>query len=376
MLSRVLSTPRLLGLALVLCWPGRLAAAFELSGEWPVGLAKSTATVSRESLENRAGVTVATAPVGPGPFRLQIASSPGLFTLQIGDASIPFVAADGQALRAVVAANGKDLRVEGGPDQTLYAAYEAFRTESLGRKVMPVREANRASRDAGNAAEVDRLTEREVTAYLEHRRELNDFTLERLKGSAALYAASLRWDGDYRLDELASAVQDYEQRFPGNEIGRLMQERVSRFRATAIGARAPVLAGASPTGTKISLVDLRGRYVLVDFWASWCAPCRVENRHYAELHRQYREAGFEILAVSVDQNERAWKAAIAKDGANWLQISDLSGWKTPLAGAYNVTALPASFLLDPSGRIVAKDLRGAPLADRLRQLLENPRKGP
>jgi peroxiredoxin len=170
------------------------------------------------------------------------------------------------------------------------------------------------------------------------------------------------------LDELDAAVAAFAKLYPTGEIARLLTERIARFRAIAIGATAPDLAGPTPDGATLKLSSLRGRTVLVDFWASWCGPCRVENRHYVELYRRYRHAGFEILAVSVDQNGPAWKAAIAKDAATWRHISDLTGWKTPLAAAYNVAALPASFLIDPTGKIIAKDLRGLRLTKQLEQI--------
>eukprot|EP01036_Dinobryon_divergens_P054288 gene54288-72547_t len=245
-------------------------------------------------------------------------------------------------------ADGRGLRVVGAADQELFARYESLRAESLARLVLPAR------------AEGD--TEREVAGYRAHRRELNDFTIAQLKGSPALYAASLRWDGDYRLEELAAVVGEFARKFPGAEIARLMEERIARFRVTALGAVAPALVGPRPDGGEISLAALRGKVVLVDFWASWCAPCRTENRNYAELYQRYAGKGFEILAVSVDQDAAGWKAAIRKDGAGWKHISDLSGWKTPLAARYGVTALPASFLLDREGRIVARDVRGTALA--------------
>ena len=365
---------RLLGLILALGGGGKLHAAFELAGELPAISPARQVMVLRESLEARASEQVATAPVAEGRFHLRLESGPGLFNLRIGDATASFVAAEGQTLQVKTGPDGTTLQVAGGPDQELFSAYEAFRAGSLARKVLPIREAIAASVAAGNTAEATRLTEREVAGYAEHRRELNDFTLARLQGSAALYAASLRWDGDYHLTELAAAVQDFSRRFPGTEIARLMEERIARFRTTAIGATAPALSGSAPDGAHTSLADLRGRYVLVDFWASWCSPCRIENRNYAELYRRHRQAGFEILAVSVDEDGTAWKAAIAKDKAVWRHISDLTGWKSPLAGAYNVSALPASFLLDPAGRIIAKDLRGKQLADRLEALLSGPKK--
>lgn len=344
---------------------GALHAAVDLVGELQAGWADGPVTLSRESLEARDSTEVAKAQLANGRFRLHADTGPGLFTLSVGDVDISLVAADGQTLR--VTANGAErkLRVEGGPDQAAYLSYEAARTESLGRLVLPVREAGAQRRAAGDEAAAEALAEKEVLAYRDHRRELNDFTLAKLRGTAALYAASLRWDGDYRLEELAAVVSDYAQAHPGAEITRLLEERIARFRATAIGAVAADLSGPAPDGGTTSLATLRGKHVLVDFWASWCAPCRIENRSYVELYAKYQSQGFEILAVSVDQDGRGWRAAIAKDKATWRHISDLTGWKTPLAARYNVTALPANFLLDSDGRIVAKDVRGKALAELL-----------
>jgi len=371
-MSSAIIYPRpLLSLALLFATLAPLRATFEISGELPAGFTAKSVVVLRESLEARDSTPVANAEISKGRFRLRVETGPGLFNAEIGDARASFVAADGQSL--TVSGDGDTLRIADSPDHKLYLAYEAFRAESLARKVTPARMAIAAARSRGNEAEIARLTEQEVAGYNEHRRELNDFTLTQLRGSATLYAASLRWDGDYRLEELATAVADYARLHPDAEISRLMTERIARFRATALGATAPALAGQTPDGTPFALADLRGKFVLVDFWASWCGPCRVENRNYVGLYQKYRARGFEILAVSVDQNGPAWKAGISKDQATWRHISDLSGWKSPLAAAYNVAALPASFLLDPSGKIVGKDLRGPALAARLEVLLSNAR---
>lgn len=350
-----------------------LRADFELSVDLPGVAPDGVLRVRRESLETKEATDVAAGKLENGKLRVRVAAATGLFSLSIGEVEATFMADEGDAVQVLAPATGTGLRVVGGAAQDGYFAYERFRQESLGRLVLPVREAIAARGAAGDEAEVARLTEREVAAYRTHRRELNDFAIEKLCGSAALYAASLRWDGDYRLGELSAAVRDFSAKFPGSELARLMEERVARFRMTAIGAMGPAIEGATPEGGKFALSELRGRYVLVDFWASWCGPCRVENRNYAELYPRYRAAGWEILAVSVDQDARSWKAAIAKDGATWKNISDLAGWKSSLAARYGVTALPASFLIDREGRIVAKDVRGKQLAELLAEKLRKGR---
>jgi peroxiredoxin len=344
-------------------------AGFTLRGELPPGLESAPVVVSRESLETRERTPVTKGSASSGAWELEVDAGPGLFQLQIGSAVAAFVAADGQVLEVALRQASGPLTLRGTPDQELYLAYEVFRRDSFARLVAPARAAASEARRDGNAAGAERHTEAEVAAFEEHRRELNDFTLEKLPGSAALYAASLRWDGDHRIDELAAVVDAYARRHPEAAIGRAMQQRIARFHATAVGAIAPDIQGPGPDGTLVALEQLRGEYVLVDFWAGWCPPCRVENRHYAGLYARHRDSGFEILAVSLDTGVATWRGAIAQDDATWLHVSDLAGWKSPLATAYNVSALPTNFLLDPEGRIIAKNVRGARLATLLEERL-------
>jgi peroxiredoxin len=346
-----------------------LRAAFTLRGELGAPFSQESVAVQRESLADRSLTPVATGTLTAGRIELRVDAEPGLYRLSLGDLQVSFVVGADQTLMVAVANGGKSLRLAGSADQDAYLAYEAFRAESLARNVLRVREAIQAATAAGNVAEIDRLTEDEVTGYQTHRRELNDFTLQNLTGTAALYAASLRWDGDHRLNELKEAVRGYAEAAPGAGIVREMEDRIARFESVALGAVAPTLGGPTPEGGERTLASLRGKYVLVDFRASWCPPCRTENRNYVALYAKYRAAGFEILAVSVDQNGAAWREGIKKDNATWQHISDLTGWKTPLAASYNVSALPASFLMDPEGRILAKDARGARLAALLERYL-------
>ena len=144
-----------------------------------------------------------------------------------------------------------------------------------------------------------------------------------------------------------------------------------------IGQRAPELEFKNPNDSLIKLSSLRGNYVLIDFWASWCGPCRGENPNVVNAYNKYKDAkfnfgkGFRIFNVSLDQNKEAWKKAIEKDKLNWpYHVSDLKGWSAEPAAKYGVNSIPTNWLIDPRGIIVARSLRGASLDAELEKYLK------
>lgn len=163
-----------------------------------------------------------------------------------------------------------------------------------------------------------------------------------------------------------------------NKLDKTMQQTNSGKRISAvifkknvvkIGEKAPNFSANSPEGKRISLKETLGKVTIIDFWASWCGPCRGENPNVVALYNEFHTQGLNIIGVSLDKDAAKWKEAIVKDGLTWPQISNLKYWNEPIAKMYNVESIPATFILDAKGNIVAKDLRGDELRAKVKELL-------
>jgi len=158
----------------------------------------------------------------------------------------------------------------------------------------------------------------------------------------------------------------------GSKEGKNMAEKLEKLRMTAIGQPAPDFEIPDTTGTMVKLSSFRGKYVLLDFWASWCGPCRAENPHLVKTFNKYKDQNFTIVGVSLDKaNSRAlWLGAIKSDGLPWLQLSDLKFWDGIAVKTYGVQAIPQNFLIDPNGIIVGRTLMGKALDARLSEIFD------
>lgn len=151
----------------------------------------------------------------------------------------------------------------------------------------------------------------------------------------------------------------------------VLHQRVNAATQFSIGGYPPDFMQEDPNGQPLRLSDFKGRYLLLDFWASWCGPCRRENPNVVKLYNKHKDKGFEILGISLDNNKQRWLNAIEKDQLTWPQISDLKGWSNVVAQQYQVTSIPKTFLLDPEGKIIGVNLRGPSLEAKLEEIFSN-----
>jgi len=181
----------------------------------------------------------------------------------------------------------------------------------------------------------------------------------------------MSYTGDYvKLNGMFTALSPSLRETP---LGRAMANRLDILRRTGIGQQVIDFTQNNMNGQAVKFSEFnKGHYVLLDFWASWCGPCRAENPNVLKAYNHFKNKNFEVLGVSLDDNGAKWKEAVTKDGMPWTQVSDLKGWRNAAARQYGIQAIPFNFLVDPNGVIIARDLRGTALEKKLAEVLGEP----
>ena len=305
----------------------------------------------------------------------------GFFTLA-GQVEIPdvyFISLPGKRGKAMLFLENSDITFTSHVDSLIAATitgssvqdeYTAFNDEQ-NKIVNGVRELYGKYREAlssGDEVLAASLEEEVDEAYNKIEEFQKNFITE---NPASFIAPQILNDIHYSMEgeELEEYLNKFDPALSASSIVKSLTKRVEVLKSVAVGKLAPDFTQNDVNGNPVTLSSLRGNYLLIDFWAAWCGPCRRENPNVVVAYKKYHDRGFDILGVSLDNSKEDWMRAISDDRLTWTQVSDVKGWANDAAQLYGISSIPSNLLLDREGKIIFKNLRGEDLHTELENLL-------
>jgi peroxiredoxin len=263
-----------------------------------------------------------------------------------------------------------DVKIENGKEQELIE--QAYGIE-LGKAFMQFGVMMMMSQARDDMHKLDSLVKVRDVMDAESLKKIKKFVADNSDSYAVTYFIGGFLATNYPVEDIETYYAQLTPRVKASYPGKQLSEKLAHLRNINSGGVAPDIVLESPEGKTVKLSDYRGKYVLLDFWASWCGPCLREVPNVKIVYDKYRDKGFEVFGVSLDDEKQrdAWLKKIDERNMNWVQVSSLKGWNCPSAKLYNVSGIPKTFLLDPQGRIIATDLRGEALIAKMDELFKN-----
>lgn len=303
----------------------------------------------------------------------------GFYRIKLSEQNFGMLVMD-STNRITITGSAKDLgntyKAEGSPETKLFLEYNE-ETKAFQRQQDSLNEAFRfAMTTAGkmDSLKVDSLSRSFEGIYLKVVDSYCARVAEKAKANAGMFPTIIAiqpLDPEKYADVFKAVDEGLMKKYPTNADVNMFHQMIVKMSANPFkaGVVAPEIDLPDPSGKNIALSSLKGKVVLIDFWASWCGPCRKEMPNVVAAYKKYKSKGFEIYGVSLDKDMSAWVNAIKKDGITWIQVSDLKYWDCVAAKAYNIQGIPFTVLLDKEGKVIAKDLRGDALDAKLKEIL-------
>ncbi|MDN5213965.1 TlpA disulfide reductase family protein [Fulvivirgaceae bacterium BMA12] len=299
-------------------------------------------------------------------------TEPNLYRINFFNKQFAFLILDEKHSEVSVTADGDRtdgfIEIKGSKDTDYLREIQEIRAR-IGKVAEEINPAFMKANQEGDKEAMEQLQ----LQYMNKQKEINDQVKDKVREmgnslTAVLVTQELNPDEDFAfMEEMA---QKFSQTLPNSFFTKQLVEKVNSSKKFAIGQVAPEITLEDPDGNMVSLSSLKGNYVMIDFWAAWCRPCRAENPNVVALYNKYNAKGFEVFGVSLDRKKEDWVAAIEKDGLSWTHVSDLQYFNSAAARLYNIQAIPATYLLDKEGRIIGKNLRGAALRKKLEEIFD------